>query len=857
MHRLVAAVALTLVSSLALFACPPPIDTGDGGGDGSITVGPAGGTFIRAGYGILIPAGAVSTDTLISVSTFDTGIPEVPNRKRISYGFRFSPTSLKFATPVTIYLPWLDDRVPTAVDPGTFDMRRQAGAEAYAQLPGTKTDTTPFKAVEAQSDRLGVFWVTSPTEPNIARLEISPTEASLRVGGTQQFTARVVAPTGETLDVPVTWGQVPARVGTTDTTGLYTARDPGTASVVARAGSQVATAKVFVQGSTGGAATWLHQNPFPTGNDLFGGAVAPAALGTVFAGENGTVLVRKADGTWTRLFSTPNVTFTAVGGTTPDNAVAIGRLGTSGVLVEFHGTAAPTYKVYPPTQVSDLVSLWFDGTHGMGVGSGNDLVIRRNGAWTTEYHPSFEKLLSVIGDGAGGFVVVGELGSLYKWDPVRAVWDSLFDQRLSVRLDAAQLMNFASGETWAVGGNKLFHFTQGAWVAENLPATPVLAQATTLAVIDGHVVIGGQLLLGATLPPSKGAVLIRTDDSRVDGGVGLVTWSSQLLRALQVPRGAFGSGGDGYVVGDLGAVWRWHASSAGFVEESHGFQGDVSDLAVLPTEVYAGVNECVDVRCAKRRGGVMHGFGAGQWEAVGTFPSSEEVLAVAAKSSNEVLASTASSVFRWDGSSWVTVPVASASGAVLDLQYCGATVWGAGENGAVYRGSLTQLANAGSVASQGNVSSLYCPSETELWVAGDQFFASRQTNGVWSAKTSDTVTQATWKAVWSPGPGEGFAFGDARYGVYFDSATLTAQESLGVNVDVVNGLWGTKIDDLVMVGRTQLPLVSGFAVRFDGVNWRPVDLGSRRMATAVHGSSSANVWIGTEGGGVLKAVTGP
>ena len=82
----------------------------------------------------------------------------------------------------------------------------------------------------------------------------------------------------------------------------------------------------------------------------------------------------------------------------------------------------------------------------MGVGTGNEVVIRRNGQWTTEYHPSFEALLSVIGDGQGSFVVVGDLGSIYKWDPVRKVWDSLYDTRLAVKLDAAQLINFASGE---------------------------------------------------------------------------------------------------------------------------------------------------------------------------------------------------------------------------------------------------------------------------------------------------------------------------------------------------------------------------------------------------------------------------
>jgi Pyruvate/2-oxoacid:ferredoxin oxidoreductase gamma subunit len=60
---------------------------------------------------------ALTSQTVIQVTIVDTGVPEVPGRKRISLGYRFSPTSLTFASPATIYLPWVHDRVPVAVDP--------------------------------------------------------------------------------------------------------------------------------------------------------------------------------------------------------------------------------------------------------------------------------------------------------------------------------------------------------------------------------------------------------------------------------------------------------------------------------------------------------------------------------------------------------------------------------------------------------------------------------------------------------------------------------------------------------------------------------------------------------------------
>lgn len=833
----------------SLSACPPPIDTGDGG-DGPIVVGPKGGLFIRPGFGLNVPAGAVSTDTAITVSIIDDGMPEVAGRKRISYGYQFSPTTLSFAVPVTVYLPWLHERVPTAVDPNSFDLRRQTSPTESAVLSATKTDTDPFEAVEGQSDHLGVFWVTSPIEPNVDRLEVTPRDVLLRVDGGQVFSARVVAPTGETLVVPVTWDVTPARVGVITHLGQFTAKNPGVATVTARAAKHSASVTVAVVGAQSGPSQWVHENPSPTGNDLFGGLVAPLGLGALMVGDNGTVLAHGASGTWAPLFSTPNVTLLDLAGTNQDDAVAVGHLGTSGVLVEFHGTQPPTSKIFRPTDIGDLGAVWFDGTTGMGVGTGNQVVIRRDGGWTTEYHPSFERLLSVIGDGAGAFVVVGELGSLYRWDPVRSVWDSLYDQRLGVHLDAARLVVSTPAEAWAVGGHALWHFSAGAWSSEGLPSTPVLAQTTTLGVVDGHVVVGGTLPLTTDpLPASRGAVLVRSA-SLPDGGTPLVTWTSQPLRGLQVPRGLFGRGTEGYVVGELGAVWRWNATTQVFDELSSGFQGDVADLSVASDEVFAAVNECLDLRCLKRSGHVMRGGRGRPWVELGTLPSTAPLTAIVASDASNVLVSNASGVYRWDGNAWAVVPVSGATGAVLDLRFCGTTVWAAGEGGSTYRGTGLELAHAGS-AGPGTVNALTCLSDSEQWAAGSQFLASR-ISGLWQSRTSASVNQAPWRAVWSPGPGEAFAFGDARYGVYFDTAHLTAQESLGLNVDVVNGLAGDSIDNLVMVGRTQLPLVTGFASRFDGVNWHPVDVGARRMATCIDGPSSANLWIGTEGGGLLR-----
>ena len=64
-------------------------------------------------------------------------------------------------------------------------------------------------------------------------------------------------------------------------------------------------------------------------------------------------------------------------------------------------------------------------------------------------------------------------------------------------------------------------------------------------------------------------------------------------------------------------------------------------------------------------------------------------------------------------------------------------------------------------------------------------------------------------------------------------------------------MWGSSIDNLYAVGFTSVPLRFGFALRFDGAFWRLVDSGASRASLTVDGSSNTDVWIGTQGGGVL------
>jgi hypothetical protein len=818
----------------ALTACPPKIDTGEG----AISVGSEGGVFVRNGAGIEIPKGALPSGVTITVTMVNTGIPEVPGRKRISPGFRFSPSSITFTSPIKIFLPFIEAEVPAGVQSSAFDMRRQSGAEAYLALTGSPSVLDP-RLYEGQTDRLGLFWVTSPTEPAVGKISLEPPEVVLRVNDTQQYTFTATDELGNTLTLAPTWAVAPARVATIDANGLLTAKAPGSATITASVAGLTETATVRVQGSAVGPTTFLHENPFPTGNDLHGGALAGG--GQIFVGDNATVLTRDAAGTFTRRFSSSGVTLKAVGGTALDNLVAVGVVGTNGVLIEVAPSGQPKVTVHPTALPR---ALWYDGTHGMAVGSGNHVLIRRNGAWEKEFNPSQEELLAVLGDGAGAYVTVTNQGSIYRFNPATKVWDSLFITRLSVRLDGALISDPAGAEVWAAGGNKLWRFSANAWTAINLPASPVLSALTAVGKIDGRLVVGGRA-------GRQGHVLLYEP-------VG-ATWVSFPLRERQQLLGVLTDGAGGFLMGSFGAVWQYAGSSA-FTELSRGFYGDVADVSVAADTVAAAINDCTTDACTAKSGKIVQRTGPFQWKVLGA-PFGLPVTAVLAVSATDITAAVAGdlvasptpvspSLRHWDGLQWTTQNMPNE---IFDLQACKDAIWAVGANGAVYSGTTSTSLTQQPVFS-GDLYSVHC-AEGSVWAAGDFTLLEKVGNGNFQGRTTPELPHPSWRAVYSPGVGEGFAFGNVRYGVYWDTTTLQLIDVPGnVLAEAYRGMWGSSIDNLYAVGNALTPQIFGLAVRHDGASWRAVDAGSQRKATSINGISNTEIWIGTEGGGILRGV---
>lgn len=840
---------LPLLFLVASAACLPPIDTDvDGGGLGPINVGPDGGIFVRGGAVLDIPKGALSSNVSITLAIIDTGIPDIAGRARIGLGYRFSPASITFKLPVHLVIPYLETRVPEGVEAKTFDLRIQNAKETPVALAGSrKIDVAP--AVEAQTEKLGTFWATSAATADVASLTLSPEDAFLRVGETQAYTSVAKNSEGTQLNLDAGYSVAPARVGMMDG-GVLTALSPGMARVKVQVGARTASVWARVIGDTQGPTLFEHDNPFPTGNDLWGGTSLPLGLGTVFVGGNGTILVN-AQGTWRRAASAVGLTLKGIGGTNENNIAAVGSTGFGGAVIELSGSASP--KVTPFDGVEPR-AFWYDGTYGMAVGVGNDVIVRRDAGWVKEYSPSIETLLHVVGDGTGAFVTVGSRGSIYRYDPNMKAWNSLYQTQLSTLLVAATLTDAQGQSAWAVGGNKLWRFAQGAWAATNLPDSPQLTEVTVLGAASDKLIVGGRTgKVGQAWVVDIGAI---ADGGLADGGFAPITFASS-LRVPQVPRGYIPkTSTSGFLVGDVGAVYAYDTGV--LTEVSRGFLGNVAGVARVSDDVFAAVNECVDVDCKTRSGVVMHRLDAGVWEPLGSpQPFSGPLVSMAAQSSTSVIAVASTGVFSWDGTGWKSVPLTSGITAsrITQVARCGSAYAAVGKVGLVLRGG-TGLLGLQPSPSTLDLHAVHCPTSEVVWVAGNTLVAERASANApsWSVKQTEGVTQGNWRAVWSPGLNEGFAFGDARFGVLWTGEELASTDSLGgVYVDIINAAYGSKPDNLYLVGRLQLPAPIGIGLRFDGAYFRPFDTGAERNVVSIDGVGDTDIWLGTEAGGVLKA----
>jgi hypothetical protein len=123
---------------------------------------------------------------------------------------------------------------------GTFTWTSSAPGVAVVTQDGIATAITAGTAqitatVATITSANSTMTVVAP----VATVTIAPPTSTVRIGGTQQFTAAAKDAAGNTLaGVVITWRVSFAGVATIDSHGLLTGVAPGTVTVVAQAGGQ-------------------------------------------------------------------------------------------------------------------------------------------------------------------------------------------------------------------------------------------------------------------------------------------------------------------------------------------------------------------------------------------------------------------------------------------------------------------------------------------------------------------------------------------------------------------------------------------------------------------------------------------
>jgi hypothetical protein len=112
----------------------------------SSNVGPSGGVVETTGVRLIVPAGAVSSDTVISITTVSEAPPD--GYDAVSPIFQFGPEGLTFAQPVTVELA---STVPGSDTPTV--LWTLAGAPGYEELPTTTVSADHYSAPVAHFSR--------------------------------------------------------------------------------------------------------------------------------------------------------------------------------------------------------------------------------------------------------------------------------------------------------------------------------------------------------------------------------------------------------------------------------------------------------------------------------------------------------------------------------------------------------------------------------------------------------------------------------------------------------------------------------------------------------------------------------
>ena len=210
--------------------------------DGGV-VSATGTTFSAQGgaVNVNVPAGAVSQTSSITVGPA-SGAP-ASARLLSGTAFDFGPPGLTFAQPVTITLKYNPSSIPGDNPEAGLQLYEVVGT-SWRVVTGSTVNVSA-KTVSGAVTRVGTYAVM--TLPKVETVTVGGDLSSMAVVTTRQITATLRDNEGTTLTRPISWSSSdPAILSIDASTGVATAKTPGTVTITAASEGKSGTASLTV-----------------------------------------------------------------------------------------------------------------------------------------------------------------------------------------------------------------------------------------------------------------------------------------------------------------------------------------------------------------------------------------------------------------------------------------------------------------------------------------------------------------------------------------------------------------------------------------------------------------------------------
>ena len=704
-----------------------------------------------------------------------------------------------------------------------------------------------------------------------AAVSVSPTAATVGVGGTRTIVATVTTENNSTT--AVTWRTSNASVATVSATGVVTGVAVGTADVTAvavadttrRATSTISVAAVVrsvrvtpgLSSMLAGQTVQLEPTvvadaPLSTAvsyrsTNSAVASVSAAGLVTAVANGSASILVLSVADTTMRDTAFVSVTnglastwaATRLGGALYEDVVSLRGIDASsafavnliGDVFRWNGSSWSLAARGASYGTQFLAVHAWSSSNAMAVGT-NGVTIRFDGSnWTVESTGTTSRLNSVFLESATSGFAVGENGTALRWNGT--AWST----SSSGSSQALNSVWASGGIAFAVGANgTVLRFGNGNWSRQTVPTTESLSGVSGLT--SSNVVAVGAF---GTVLSYSGGVWTKVNSNGIVADLYGVSAVSPTDTRLYI------ASDDGLLLLNSGALTRVTTPYA-------------------PRMFTVSVGAAGDVWAGGQRGSVQR-LANGSWETIGLAPDLIDAWTTSA--TNAWAVGEFGFIYRWNGTSWARQPTPTT--ATLNA------VWGAssteafagGDNGTMLRFDGTawtamsfpstasvyglwgsSASNVYAVTAAGEVlrfngtswavttttgSALWAihgSSASDIIATGENGAARRLTGGGWSAITVNTT--GTLAGVWtgSAGARSVGASSSGSSGVAFSlSGTSWTSFSTGSS-RVLTSIWGPNASDLYATGE------QGTLLLFNGSSWSTLSTGTTDLLWSVTGAPS-------------------